>query len=211
MTSFLFFTVFLRSKGTIQFVGRNSVRRFYRMKHVHPSFIFALIIAESIKYRSSAAPVVAASCGIHDSKVTLMKRAESERRAPFFAVMCRSSVQKGLFIAIVLMPPRVCPLCQGVCQTDIYHTDQPASTLISSAAFFRVWSIKHGKSCGSRFPAIPAVERGTRERQVYFSAGSCRNVDTGEIPQGGQTRPVGTPDVFRFLNAYGSIIHFMVL
>ena len=46
---------------------------------------------------------------------------------------------------------------------------------------------------GSRFLVAPVMHPGARERQVYFPAGSWRNVDTGEILQGGGTRTVPAP------------------
>ena len=46
---------------------------------------------------------------------------------------------------------------------------------------------------GNRFLVAPVLEPGARERQVYFPAGSWRNVDTGEILQGGETRLAAAP------------------
>lgn len=46
---------------------------------------------------------------------------------------------------------------------------------------------------GGRYLVAPVLEPGARERQVYFPAGSWRNVDTGEILQGGGTRSVDAP------------------
>lgn len=46
---------------------------------------------------------------------------------------------------------------------------------------------------GGSYLVAPVLEPGARERQVYFPAGSWRNVDTGEILQGGGIRPVDAP------------------
>ena len=46
---------------------------------------------------------------------------------------------------------------------------------------------------GSRYLVAPVLKPGARERTVYFPAGSWRNVDTGEILQGGGTRNVPAP------------------
>ena len=46
---------------------------------------------------------------------------------------------------------------------------------------------------GSRFLAAPVLEPGARERPVYFPAGSWRNVDTGEVLQGGGIRTAAAP------------------
>ena len=46
---------------------------------------------------------------------------------------------------------------------------------------------------GSRFLVAPVLEPEARERQVYFPAGRWRNVDTGEILEGGETRTAAAP------------------
>ena len=46
---------------------------------------------------------------------------------------------------------------------------------------------------GNRFLVAPVLYPGVRERQVCFPEGSWRNVDTGEILQGGETRTVPAP------------------
>ena len=46
---------------------------------------------------------------------------------------------------------------------------------------------------GHRFLVAPVLEPGARERTVYLPAGRWRNVDTGEILQGGGTRTAAAP------------------
>ena len=46
---------------------------------------------------------------------------------------------------------------------------------------------------GSCFLVAPVLEPEARERQVYFPAGRWRNVDTGEILEGGETRTAAAP------------------
>ena len=57
----------------------------------------------------------------------------------------------------------------------------------------RCGDLKDQYMFGSRFLAAPVLEPGARERPVYFPAGSWRNVDTGEVLQGGGTRTAAAP------------------
>ena len=93
---------FLKLKGKIMRLGEDSPRRYFCESCLSPSFMFAPFDAKGKnRYRSEAAPVVAASCGTHGSKVTLLRRSESERQPPFFTALRRYSVQIDLFITIV--------------------------------------------------------------------------------------------------------------
>ncbi len=57
----------------------------------------------------------------------------------------------------------------------------------------RCGDLKDQYMFGSRFLVAPVLEPGARERPVYFPAGSWRNVDTGEVLQGGETRTAAAP------------------
>ena len=57
----------------------------------------------------------------------------------------------------------------------------------------RCGDLKDQYMFGSRFLVAPVLEPGARERPVYFPAGSWRNVDTGEVLQGGGTRTAAAP------------------
>ena len=46
---------------------------------------------------------------------------------------------------------------------------------------------------GDKYLVAPVMEPGARERSVYFPAGSWKNVDTGEVVEGGQRLTVPAP------------------
>ena len=56
-----------------------------------------------------------------------------------------------------------------------------------------LWDLKDQYMFGSRYLVAPVLQPGARERQVRFPEGRWRNVDTGEILQGGETRTVPAP------------------